>query len=386
MVNKLVIRKDTITNAIVFLLISLSSVLNVINFFTNSIGLHTSIDTIIVYTLTIIILLIFIFFYRDNIHSSIIYVLLYSIFIILSVLIHGNFKYIFNLFSDLLTSIVYFWIGICLRDNSITRRTIRISAIFSIVSKSFILLIQKYYFNYFINDDMTASYLLLFPVILIYISYFENHRIVDFVFSIIGTITLLFYGTRGPLLCLCVFFVVYQILFMKKKSFFIFLAFLAIIILWNNQTVDFFYKILYKIDLGRITDLIEKKMLLEDGGRRSLIDNCIKYIEQSPFIGLGTYGDRLYLASFYISTNNVYPHNLFFELWMQYGIILGSIILSSFFIYFIKIFLCSNRSKKIFMSSVFVIIIVKLMVTGSYLNEYLLYFLLGIMCQKESKR
>lgn len=71
----------------------------------------------------------------------------------------------------------------------------------------------------------------------------------------------------------------------------------------------------------RIFDLFLEGEIVNSTGRDRLAEKVITAILQEPIWGYGIMGD-------WVITGNIYVHNIFLEMWCQFGLILGTIILA----------------------------------------------------------
>ncbi len=238
-----------------------------------------------------------------------------------------------------------------------------------------------------VSDDMSRAYQLL-PNIMLAVNYaFNSKKATAVFFSVVGLLYLLSLGTRGPFFILIIFIVVKfvrtHILSSKRKL----LSVLGVCVFGIILSIPKIYisiltvikNLIGKTGLStRILDyLIEGTTISETGGRDDLYKIAFELISERPLLGHGVYGE------WPVVYWNI--HNLYLELWIHFGVILGSLLL----IWGISLiaksyFKTSNSYAKdiilVFASFVFF----RGFFGGSYLM-FSVFFLLGI-CIKERRR
>ena len=234
-----------------------------------------------------------------------------------------------------------------------------------------------------LHDNMNSAYNVL-PSLCFLIYYAFLHKKIKFwLIAILFCLLEFLFGTRGPILCLAVFFLggLYLTVISKKsvikKLIILFLFLLIVLAFFFTNLID---NIVHWFSLRfeewglstRIFDYFIEGDIADDNGRDPLYESVITAIKNNLF-GYGLMGDRYILDGSYV-------HNIFLEIWCQFGVILGSGILISLFVVLLKpLFLRIDVENKLFIFMFISMVIPKLMLTGSYLHESNLFFLLG-MC------
>ncbi|OUP66985.1 hypothetical protein B5F13_01095 [Drancourtella sp. An177] len=189
---------------------------------------------------------------------------------------------------------------------------------------SLILLIVSIKQQFSIYDyNMPLSYALLLQVMIFVDRYINKRKIYDLLISIVLFVFILVGGARGPILCFGVY-VILLLLFSKsisKKNKILFIAliiFLGTAFLLNMDSI-----------LKALIELFEKKGIssrslyyiynrnFSDSGRSAIYNDYIQKALDGPVVGYGTGGGWI---------NYIYPHNIFVEFILSYGIILGLMI------------------------------------------------------------
>ena len=245
---------------------------------------------------------------------------------------------------------------------------------------------QIYYINsgrIVTQDNMNAAYNVL-PSIL-YLGYwgFERKRLGYWVLFILSTVLLFIFGTRGPLLAVVVFitFEVIARLIISKASAKRYILFFVIVILIfavlsTNLIIEFmeFLSQCFE-EIGfstRIFDMFIEGELSYSSGRDKLSEQIVAAIGEKPILGYGIFGDR-------VITGGSYVHNIVLELLCDFGIFIGTAVMIALIVLIIKALKCSkDYTVFYFILMLISLVFTKLMLSGSYLTEQYLYFLIGI--------
>ncbi len=204
-------------------------------------------------------------------------------------------------------------------------------AIFMVVCTSIIGVVGTAETSY----NMSLSYYTLVPTLLMYSNFVYRKKIVYILFFVAGVFVVLFMGSRGPLVCILLFVLLFSLKTLKLSvsNMLILAAVIGIGIFIFVNYVDianFLYSWLLEHNIESRT--LHKLLIgefFDDSDRRSIINEAMFVISQKPF-GIGFMGD--------LRTHNILVENL---LW--FGWLFGSLI-NIFLIYkvirtvFIKMF------------------------------------------------
>lgn len=222
------------------------------------------------------------------------------------------------------------------------------------------LLVLFYVFNFlkgsFIAEtyNMAFSYGCLLPMIVL----FAHKKLYDVITSIILFIVVLAIGSRGAALYFLVYVVV-DIFRQKSKWRITIITLIAGIIVilphlynWfdsvgiNSRTMSMFYS-------GNISN---------DSGRSSILKLFLAKLSDQPLLGLGLFGDRTV-------PNIAYCHNLILEIYLNFGIIMGTIIVLFLFTRLVVLYKTSNYENRGRIICYFCAMVLPLMTSGSYLID-----------------
>lgn len=212
--------------------------------------------------------------------------------------------------------------GISIVNSNILFRMMRITAYIEYPILCIALLSMRNSGSY----SMSASYVLILPVLFFLYDYLEENKVYGLALSILGMLLILVYGARGPLLCIT--FYVFVKLFLRQRKdknirkLVIRLAVIAIIILaivnWDIilRYVEVFLS-RYGISSYSLRRLLNGQFS-ETAGRNDLWDYYIGLIKKKPFVGYGVLGGWLGAGEG--------PHNMLLEFILAFGYLGGGIV------------------------------------------------------------
>lgn len=233
-------------------------------------------------------------------------------------------------------------------------------------------------------DGMGQAYYTL-PCVMYLVYYaFEQRKLKYWLFALAGIVFVSSFGARGPVFIVLVFLAVQMFIkIVNSKSgvfkfFFIIGAFLcAYLILSGNLITKLAEFLSDKIsDIGlstRVFDYFLSGNLADGSGRFGISQKILEAIKAHPAFGYGLMGDRAIMA------NGGFAHNLFLELWCQFGVIFGTIIALA--IVLIPVFSIKKQKDPSFSNFLLMLsctVLIKLMGSSSFLLEPHLFLLLGI--------
>lgn len=227
--------------------------------------------------------------------------------------------------------------------------------------------------------SMTLSYYLLLPAIVFYNEYFNRNNIFNLLLSLVTFFLIIALGARGPLLSLFSFMVLKFIYNNKKKKYLYYISRLLII------SGVFFVGIFFKDIIQRVYDVllilgIDSRTLylllqknIHMSGREVIYSTLFHHIKLNPILGYGLTGDIFLLEGY------GFAHNFFLEIIINFGVIIGSVIICLIFFLFYK----ALRSK-IYLNVELAIIFfslgwVHLFVSSSYLVDFKFWIFIGLI-------
>ncbi|KGJ50177.1 hypothetical protein KD33_04395 [Clostridium sp. NCR] len=326
------------------------------------------------------------------INITIVYIVILILLINL-LIFNYNDNYLKNIFLDLFIKIFpAFIIATCVRDyDDLHKQLINKSYLqFGLMILTILYLTQKNN-RYEIDYSMEWSYAMLVPTILILSN--SRKKFLNLVIGLIGLICIFIYGSRGPLICILGFFIVYMI---KSAC--------------SNYKIAIIYGMIFlplvtyiTVNYGKILEIINSKLMdfgiysrnlamlinidfYNANGRNVIYKNIIEGIQQKPILGWGLMGDRYinYIKNFTGNAMNtieqgIYAHNFILEICVQFGIIFGSIIIIIITYIILKSFVeAKSNSQKLIFSVFFSITMIQLVMSSSYLIMINFWIYMGL--------
>lgn len=276
----------------------------------------------------------------------------------------------------------WLFVGRCVTDYSklllwfekAARITIIIGALYYLVR------IIGFYDNSY--NNMVYAYNFLPSCIIAAYGLIRNIDLKNIIFNVIGISVLILCGCRGAILCFGVAVLIFIYFFSDKRWYKIAaaLVFAAAAILYMS---DYFYTVLMSINrwmhaMG-IDNRIFRQILLDEftdgSGRGSIAKQVFSGIAERPFTGYGLYGDTT------LNMKGTYSHNIILELMASFGMPLGLMLFLIFTVCFVQIVISKQCSieYKVVLIIFFCSGMVKLFMSGSFMEEPFLCMLIGMM-------
>ncbi|MBO7310308.1 MAG: O-antigen ligase family protein [Clostridia bacterium] len=229
--------------------------------------------------------------------------------------------------------------------------------------------------------SMSAAYNILpCAMYLIYWAYREG-KFRNWLPALVGVFLVLAYGTRGPILAIIIFFVLMMFLYKFKNVVLKAMGILGIVVVsffftFSGVTANFvllLQNMFKKIGVStRIFDFWAEGVLTSDRGREAIANKVWEAILKKPFTGYGYFGDRNVL-------NGGFAHNLFLEVWCEFGLALGTILLGLLFWVVIRALIRTRGTDAFgFLLLLACMVFTELMFSGSYAVEPNFFLMIGV--------
>ena len=157
----------------------------------------------------------------------------------------------------------------------------------------------------------------------------KNKKASDIAGSVIGLYMIFAYGSRGPVLCIAIFLLLISYThFQKSKNRWILILLIPlmlIVFLFYEYILIGLLSILSSLNINSRT--IQKLLAgtITDDSNRSVIWNAaVQMIKDNP-LGYGPLGSQPVISRYVYAG---YPHSIFLEIWIDFGIIFGTLILA----------------------------------------------------------
>lgn len=226
------------------------------------------------------------------------------------------------------------------------------------------------------SNYMEISYQLLMAVVFLVLM--DKKRMSDWILISLGILLIVFDGARGALIGIAGVLVYSVLVKIKKRKMFVLAVagsgciFSAVLFPDKIQRIVFGFAARYGFQ-GSFIRRIQNGSVFESDSRIRLYQAAQEAVCSNWLLGGGMISDR-------VAGNGVYAHNFFLEVWVQFGIVSGSIAIGIFLWMIMRMFMLRETDmKKIFLSFFFSTGFVKLMLSSSYLLEPGFYIMLALL-------
>lgn len=218
--------------------------------------------------------------------------------------------------------------------------------------------------------SMSFGYSMLLPAMYL----FSQDGYIDKIASLLLFALILLDGSRGPVIVLTLYYAYYSLILsskeVKKRMVLVFaVAVLAAVAILPNME---------SFKNSRTVFLLQEgELISHDSGRDEKVYSVVRpKIMESPIVGWGIGGDRYFL-------DGSYSHNIFIEVFIHYGLFIGTALFAWLFFYCIIMFL-SPRTKQIpgekeMFVMMFLYGFVPMMVSKSYLIDISFAIFIGYL-------
>lgn len=297
----------------------------------------------------------------------------------------GYSSYYIRVLAGFLTSVPYYVLGRTLRDYKTLDSYLGPTAIIITVCMFFWLFVYQIGGGKTYNQ--TASYLVYPALVISAAKLFDRFSVVQAANLVFAVFLLFAAGSRAPLVLLAMFVVVkagFAILSYKNWPLIFFYLTLVggVIVYFADALFLFLLEKLSSYNVSvRLLERLVKGDMLEDDARIRILSAAQHQLFEHPWLGIGLANDRILIARAEVDENIIghYPHNFFYEIWLHYGLIAGTILLL-LFLYVLYRTLVKNKnlvSRNINLIFLF-LGFMPLLVSGSYLTSPLFFLFLGI--------
>jgi hypothetical protein len=168
-------------------------------------------------------------------------------------------------------------------------------------------------------------------------------------------------GSRGALITALIYTLILIIIDKENRKNILMVAIILIISIGSGSFLSLFLKLSNHMAVtSRTLDLLMGGNIAQDEGRLGTFSIIWNSVLNSPFVGYGIYGDRIIL-------DGIYCHNFFLEIFCDFGLFFGSVIILLLSFVIIRAFLSSDSENKKLLLMFFCYCFIPLMVSLSYL-------------------
>lgn len=223
---------------------------------------------------------------------------------------------------------------------------------------------------------MTIAYDINLSVLVFGIEAIERKNYVKIILFLVTTIAILLIGCRGAFITIAlttIWIIIYKYGFRAILAPVIFVLLISIFFIpIMSFTSDLLNNIGYE---SRTVAKLLYGGLLESSGRDFIRERILAEANLNQYVPFGLFGDRVIAQK--IGIGDVYIHNIFLEIIIDFGIILGAVVIMSLVYLTIKSFIYADKKLKLVYSIITGCVFIKLSFSNSYLIEPLFYAYLG---------
>lgn len=296
-----------------------------------------------------------------------------------------NVEYMWTTVDDILTNPTYillffvisgFIASFYLKDMELF---ISIFEKFSVVTVA--LLATRFFMGFIIRSSMpeymTFSYNLLLPTTFVLLLCIKEFKVYRAAVAILGIGLIFVAGCRGALLGAVISPLIFIFFFgkldknIKYRITILLVTLLLIVLFFYDPILQAVSSKLTGIGLNsRTLEMLLNSSITDDSSRGRILQNTMSQVD---LLGHGLWGDRVIL-------NGRYPHNIIAEILIDYGWILGSGILILLMCIILRGLYKANVLMSIALCSLLSTGIVKLLLSGSFVNQEPAFYVLIGLC------
>ena len=191
-----------------------------------------------------------------------------------------------------------------------------------------------------LSYNLSIGYnVLLFTLTFLFCA-FKEKKMIDWIGAAAGVAIILVAGSRGPILDIIIFVVIYYIIKLKdRKKRMIKIAGISGVGLLLYYIYPYLLSacswVLDRFNLSsRFIEKLVNGSIADDSGRLTIWKAAVEMINENP-LGYGAMGSRHVLNKYiYVA----HPHNFFLEVFIDFGVIIGAVIIVLLFYWTIKLF------------------------------------------------
>lgn len=229
---------------------------------------------------------------------------------------------------------------------------------------------------------MVYSYHMLTAICVCFEAFRKTSKITYLSLTIFGIIAIVVCGARGAIVSIAVYIIVRAFAMnsdMRMSQRFSLMSLITAAIVLFFAFYENLLNTLQQFGISsHFLSTIQDGTFFYERGRSSLLDIFMKDIWENP-LGYGFFGDRLITGRSGLFDYN-YAHNIFLEVYADFGIFLGTILLTCFFF---GLFKCINKTKNNYLGAVLWSLIpfglFQLMFSSNMMENHLFYMICTII-------
>lgn len=236
--------------------------------------------------------------------------------------------------------------------------------------------------------SMYLGYLCLGGVVISMNEAIRKRNVLHIINSVFGFVLLISMGARGPIAVSLIFLTIRLLLELKRSRFGILIVLLVAaagwLILRNLEDIMLYISFLFERNnlSMRALQKLQRAEFLKYDNRSLRLTYVSRLISEHAFSGVGIGRDRIKIAEIYSTTLSPigeYAHNPFFELWLQFGVILGTALILLMLWIIVRALLAKNSKEA---RDIVLIMLfngfVPLMVSDSYFSRPFFFYSMAV--------
>lgn len=232
------------------------------------------------------------------------------------------------------------------------------------------------------NYSISCSYALLLFLLVVFGKWFEKHKWYNLIMSVVDLLAIVFFGSRGAIVCVVAFVIILcainpNIKLQRKLLYLLIIAALSLLVIFYFREIVIFLS--NRLSAAGFSSrtlrlALQDELLLHDSGRKTLYEFYIAQVQKHPILGWGILGGRIEL----------YPHNIYIELMLSFGIAIGTLVFVCLIIILIRGVLQKDRTNQL-VAAIFIANEISLLFSGSVFTNAEFFVCLAL-CLAQSKR
>lgn len=211
---------------------------------------------------------------------------------------------------------------------------------------------------------------LLFTMVMLYEA-LKKHKKSDIIGAAIGIVMIVSGGSRGPILCIVIFFGLMAVdAFIKShnKVLIFLIAILAaavVLMMYNDLSRIILDQLSGLSGMSRTIDKLLEGTIVDDSGRDRIWAAAWEMIKAEPFTGYGVMGARHVISYYHVAGH---CHNIALEMFVDYGLIVGILLIAIMIRYTVKMLIVPKYSKWKYLFIVLFSVSCELLLSACYWN------------------
>lgn len=380
-------KKQRVVCVFLSFLLCFTPIISSLNVIFNVFLVGISLNTVFLYICYFVLLVVFFFGNIRYMPKKLLYALMFIFGSYFGTLIFfsQNIEYMWTTADDLLTNPTYVLLFFVI-SGFIASFYVNNMELFSSIFEKFsvvtvALLAIRFLMGFIIRSSMpeymTFSYNLLLPTVFVMLLCIKEFKLYRAVMAILGVGLIFVAGCRGALLGAVISPLIYIFFFgkfgknIKYRITILLIALLLIVLFFYESILQAVSSKLTGIGINsRTLEMLLNSSITDDSSRGMILQNTMSHVD---LLGHGLWGDRVIL-------NGRYPHNIIAEILIDYGWILGSGILILLICIILRGLHKANVLMSITLCSLLSTGIVKLLLSGSFVNQEPAFYVLIGLC------